>query len=1181
MIADTTHPRLVGKRYVLETLLGQGGMGSVYRAQDRLTGQAVALKRVLVPADQLEFTSRTSISHDFDLALAHEFRTLASLRHPHIISVLNYGFDDKRQPFFTMDLLENPQSLTAAAAGQPTPRKVELLIAMLEALAYLHRRGILHRDLKPSNVLVSGGQVKVLDFGLAARREQAGGGISGTLAYMAPEIFKGDPPDERADLFSTGVIAYEIFTGKALYANVSLYRLIDQISNEPPDLIGLSHAEPRIAAVLERLLEKYPDLRYRDSREAIAAFSAAIDRPLALESAASRESFLQAADFVGREQEMGQLQGALAAVRSADAPRGGLWLIGGESGVGKSRFLNELRARAMVDGVLVLSGQALREGAQPFHIWRDSLRWLALIGEVSDFEASVLKSIVHDIGDLLQRGEVPAAPELDPQATQDRLLAVIESLFRRQRDPLLIVLEDLHWIGSESLTLLARLMRLISDLPVLIVGSFRDDERPSLPNALPEANLLKLARLTAENVTALTQSMLGEPAGRADLISLLTRESDGNVFFLIEMVRLLAERAGSMAELNAITLPVSVLSGGIAEVLKRRLDNLPTAAKALLRVAALAGRQLDLDLLRALEPQADLDRLLPIAADYAVLSVDEGRWRFAHDKLRDYMIDTLPQEERPALHRRIAITYEQLHPNTDEHAAVLVFHWAQAGDAAKEGYYAGVAGQQSLDNGAYAEAVALFQRALALRTESSGANRVETASYHRRLGMAYLALGQYDNASQSYRQGLLVLGRPDLFRTGALGADALRQVGQQVGHRLLRPRRATIPPPRQAELTETFLLYHEVVSWAFLSNHTGPFLYGSMARLNVAEELQTPNELTMGYAGIAVLLSVLSMHGPAQRYLRLAESALAQATDPNNRIGALVNMGVYYTGAGDQTNALRRGLEGIDLAVQIGAESQKENLMAVVGTAYYYQGALAKSRDTALALLESARKNNNAAHQVWGNSALSTALLPLNDLDGSIEHSLASLALTAQNAQDEPVTLINRYGVLSTAYLRQGDVRLAREYADKSLVVMDKLKRPVLYSVFEGYVQTTETIFALWAAAPDDATLRSAAERACKHLHVFRKIFAIGAPPAWRYQGLLEQQIGQAVNAAQSWQTSLDQARALGMKYEEAATLLVMGRHAPAGSQERTTYLATARDIFTQCGAPYDAAQAEDASEQT
>src|SRR5579862_851849 len=135
---DVLEEQVIGNRYQLLEKLGSGGMGAVYRAYDRLYRQPVALKRVLRPTTQLDITTKhlagTTYTH---VALAHEFQMLASLRHPYIISVLDYGFDDQKQPYFTMNLLDGAHPITHAGRDKTLEAKVKLLIEMLQALVYL------------------------------------------------------------------------------------------------------------------------------------------------------------------------------------------------------------------------------------------------------------------------------------------------------------------------------------------------------------------------------------------------------------------------------------------------------------------------------------------------------------------------------------------------------------------------------------------------------------------------------------------------------------------------------------------------------------------------------------------------------------------------------------------------------------------------------------------------------------------------------------------------------------------------------------------------------------------------------------------------------------------------------------------------------------------------------------
>jgi serine/threonine protein kinase len=350
----------MGRRYVLHKQLGAGGMGTVYRATDRLTGEAVALKRVTTPAEQLTFASRSGKT-DPPLALAQEFRTLASLHHPNIIRVLDYGFDQQRCPFFTMTLLENAQTIAKAGQGQNVAAKVDLLVQTLQALAYLHRRNTLHRDLKPENVLVVDGHVQVLDFGVSVTTSRTMQYLTqttmGTLAYLAPELLGGAPVTRASDLYAVGVMAYEIFAGRFPYNDTNVAVLVTEILTTPVDARSIGVGD-ELAAVLEKLLVKRREERYGNAGEVIRDLCTATGRSVPPETAEVRESYLQAASFVDRDVELGQLSRALD---TALAGRGSAWLVGGESGVGKSRLVDELRTLALVNSIAAPHQGALKE----------------------------------------------------------------------------------------------------------------------------------------------------------------------------------------------------------------------------------------------------------------------------------------------------------------------------------------------------------------------------------------------------------------------------------------------------------------------------------------------------------------------------------------------------------------------------------------------------------------------------------------------------------------------------------------------------------------------------------------------------------------------------------------------------------------------------------------------------
>ncbi|MBE2271856.1 MAG: tetratricopeptide repeat protein, partial [Anaerolinea sp.] len=714
----------INDRYHLLDVLGSGGMGVVYRAADHLTGATVALKRVLVkpmltapmltpaapPLDSQTDTRGYSDapSGEAPLALAREFRLLASLRHPHIITVNDYGFDRQRQPFFTMDMIASPRTITEAGTHAPLDERMRLLTGMLSGLAYIHRRGIIHRDLKPANVLVdANGVVRVVDFGLSLEtRATDEVGMAGTTAYFAPELLTGGVPTIAADLYTAGVIAYELITGRFPYRLDNMRALLDDILYAMPDMDDL---DPYLAYALGRLLTKDPTDRFASAEDAIRELAAAANYTLPPQSIEVRESYLRASAFVGRDAELTQLIGAL---EESLTGIGSTWLVGGESGVGKSRLLEEVRIRALVAGALVLRGGGV-EGGGTYHLWRDPLRRLLLSTEISDLEAGVLKAIVPEIETLIGR-EIAPIPALIGRAEQERLTLTILDVFKRQHEPLVLLLEDLHW-ATDALDPLRRLIPLAGNYAWLIIGNYRADEMLDLPSLLPGMTAIHLERLPESAIADLSAAMLGEVGRAPDVVDLLVRETEGNAFFMVEVVRALAEHAGDLANVSVMTLPERVMAGGVAEITRRRLSRVPASGMTALELAAILGRVLDPNILFATHAVPDWDAWLTDCVNAAVIDWYEGGWRFAHDKLREVLRADIPPDRLVELSRYAAEAIESVYPDDLMHAGALADHWEVAGDNRRAVEYGVRAAQYIREtSGQGARAKARLGRALEL-----------------------------------------------------------------------------------------------------------------------------------------------------------------------------------------------------------------------------------------------------------------------------------------------------------------------------------------------------------------------------------------------------------------------------------------------------------------------------------
>ena len=268
-----------------------------------------------------------------------------------------------------MELLDDARPVDDVANCLEASQKSLLIVQIIQALRYLHRAGVVHRDLKPENVLVvqQGGErvAKLVDFGLALPPTQLLGElqVAGTPAYMAPELVLGAAPSKAADIYALGVLIFELMAKRHPFEGMDLVALIAAARGGKADFKQLPLPDDAVRLV-STMMAPTPNDRPCDIHAMLATWCAAMQVELPLEPAAVRDSFLRAASFVARDNELNQLTKAM---RRAAAGSGSSWLISGASGVGKSRLMQELQTTALVRGTLVLR---VRHWMQVVRVWQ-------------------------------------------------------------------------------------------------------------------------------------------------------------------------------------------------------------------------------------------------------------------------------------------------------------------------------------------------------------------------------------------------------------------------------------------------------------------------------------------------------------------------------------------------------------------------------------------------------------------------------------------------------------------------------------------------------------------------------------------------------------------------------------------------------------------------------------------
>jgi class 3 adenylate cyclase/tetratricopeptide (TPR) repeat protein len=476
------------------------------------------------------------------------------------------------------------------------------------------------------------------------------------------------------------------------------------------------------------------------------------------------------ASLVGRDLELAQLVDAL---ERSFAGLGRLILLSGEPGIGKSRLADELAAEAVRRGARVAWGRCWEAGGAPaYWPWVQVLRSL-----VRDLPPARLRSVLGPRGAELSRmlpeeagtvfAELPP-PAVDPDTDRFRLFQAVASFLKRSAGdrPIVAILDDLHAADTSSLLLLRFVADELPDAHVLLVACYRDTELTpdhalsatvSELTRRPLSVRLRLAGLAEQDVARFI-ALISEKEPPEGLAAAVFAGTGGNPLFVREVAQLLVSEGLLERPTDAMVWQLSVPQG-IREVITRRLAGLSDEASRLLSLAAVLGREFDLEALARLsgQPRDELLRLLDEAAAASIVAEVPGalgHLRFSHILVRDTLYEELPPSQRVRLHRQVGEALEERYrSDRDPHLAELAHHFgraAPAGDVQKAVTYARRAGERAIQLLAYEEAARLFELALqVLELESSIDSRLQ-CELLLGLGDAQARAGEFEKAKATF-----------------------------------------------------------------------------------------------------------------------------------------------------------------------------------------------------------------------------------------------------------------------------------------------------------------------------------------------------------------------------------------------------------------------------------------------
>lgn len=705
-------------RYPVVALLGEGGMGSVYLVHDPDRDERVALKLLRKTADPTGLSTAR---------FRREFGLLSSLRHPNLVSV--YRFDEfEGVPYYTMEVVrgesvsQHPAFYKPVAAdlwGEHRETAFHVLLQLLDAIEYIHLHGIVHRDLKPSNVLVTAdGTLKVMDFGLARDTLQSEGGLTppdlvvGTLEYCSPEQFSApEHLDARSDLYSLGVMLYELVCGRSPYSRGSAI-VTEILYGAPPDPRDVApDVPPALRDLMLGLLEKDPAHRpstVDEVRRLLTVLAAGLGVSVAARAAVDVPSERQAsAFFVPRFITTPEVEARVDLfLGEVLAGSHRLLFVEGGTGTGKTRWLDEIRRLAQRRGLRVLKAGGDRSSVVPY----------------------------SSIQTLLARDAAPPGG-IDQRQGTDRFQ---ETVSRHLHDlsssqPVLLLVDDVQDVDPDSLELLLYLLRDLAWRPeendhcgIGFACFMARDGGERLRHLTPHWHVA-LEEFDIHGMEAWLSSVLGDAECAALLIGRLHRGTGGNPHFALETLKAMAAtgvlrfRNGRWMLDEPSDNEATVLPGSLKAIYQARLSPLSETARAVVATAALLGVEFAFDDLRRCCP--DTDRLAEIADDLMARRILRaigdrrlGRLAFPETQLRQHVLACMTATQEHEVRARIVRALEAAWDQGDRRVLhQLAYHSAALGAGVRASEYLLLAADAARLRFANEQASTLYEEALRVR----------------------------------------------------------------------------------------------------------------------------------------------------------------------------------------------------------------------------------------------------------------------------------------------------------------------------------------------------------------------------------------------------------------------------------------------------------------------------------
>jgi len=898
-----------------------------------------------------------------------------------------------------------------------------------------------------------------------------------TAAYVAPEIALRKSADARSDLYSLGTVLYEMITGKPPFHGEDPTKIISShIHDQPTSAIKANPKVPRaLNECVMKLLEKEPGSRYQTASDLLKVLKEITDEVLSEALLPSyklgvvvpspRPSAAREIQLIDRVEEIRLLR---EAVDKAVRGEGGVVVLHGEAGIGKTRLTRELGAYARLRGMQVLYGRCpalfRMDGVPPYVLWSEVIRdYLQVcvpeqLYKVAGNYPGEVSKLVPEIKQKL--GTVSQSLSLSPEQDRDRLFeAVSQFVINISKEvPLLIVLDDLQWTDQTSLLLLHYLARGIYRESLLLLGAYRDtdvDEKHPLSPVLEELNrerLLQsapLKRMSFNDVSEMIRQILGEEDISKEFCELVYEKTRGNPFFVEEVIKSLKEEEviyreknkWKIKEVSRIEFPETVKS-----VIKARISRLDEEPQHVLTMASFVGNDFSFEALCAVTGFEE-DKLLGVMEKMLKTGLvkervihGQGVYSFADIIVRDVVHEEVSLVRHMKLHGVVGSALERAYAkNIDEHLGELAYHFLESGDKDKALGYFTKAGEKAEKIYAPDEAFSYFQHALELLEERE-ASVEQKALVTEKLGYFKWWTGKPDVGMEYWNKSLALWNRlGNKKKAAALHARMAYCLWFNIGDKEKASehhRMALEILEKEPESVELASIYEDIAHMLWRTGKSAQSLSWAQKALELADRLSSYEVLVRCYNDLGTL-SLKS--GELEKGSEYYEKGLKIAIE-NNLVGLATtlynNLGNLYWAMGEFEKTFETAQKGSELAKEIGSPYGLIWLSSLLADCYVGTGDVQKALSILEDVLALAKRAKHTVQIAGAMASFGSCYQLLGEWDKSLQYLMEALEIAKKIGEYQFIG--NATSGLGELFMEMEDYEEAKKYLMESSSIYEK-----------------------------------------------------------------------------------------------------------------------------------------------